>query len=65
MGIFSGKGDINYTGVVGSTRDNDGDRTKSKSGRDSHSHSGTDDDTNEGVVHHGRGEVWINGKRHK
>jgi hypothetical protein len=60
--IFSGDGDINFVGVVGSTRD-DTDDTESSETTDQH-----DDErgtVNTGIRHLGRGQVWINSKRQR
>lgn len=53
--IFSGDGDVNYTGVVGSSEGAD---RETRRERDDDTH-----DAHEGIVHTGIGEVRINGRR--
>lgn len=54
--IFSGDGDVNVTGVVGSTCDDDDPPAR-------HTRDRNDDETNTGIQHLGRGNVYINGRR--
>lgn len=49
--VATGDEDVNYTGVVGSTRDDDSPPPRSRSGR-----------AHTGVSHHGKGKVNINGQ---
>ena len=52
--IFSGDEDVNITGVVGSTRDDDPPPRETPR---------SDDDAHTGITHLGRGQVRINGRR--
>ncbi len=56
--IFSGDGDVNVVGVVGSTRDDN-----DPPARRTRDHSDDDGETNTGIQHRGRGNVYINGRR--
>jgi hypothetical protein len=52
--IFKKDGDVNIVGVVGSSRDDD--ETPPPRSRDR-----SDADANTGIVHRGRGNVYVNG----
>lgn len=56
--IFSGKGDINVVGIVGSNRSDDDDQEDRQDRGQPRA-----DHTNTGIKHYGTGSVYVNGKR--